>query len=221
MLKAIIAFGRHEVPQRHLADALWPDEEGDAAQEALNSAVHRLRKLLGDNDLIVVREGCISLNESRCWVDAWAFERLMTQAETARGANGANRDEPAAAFDAALDNSLALYRGAFLAADLEEPWALSTRERLRAKFIRHISARSKALMQKERWEQALGCYQRGLEADDLAEEFYQGIMRCYRQLERRAEGIAAYRRLRQTLSVTLGIAPSPASDTLYESLRAT
>jgi two-component SAPR family response regulator len=29
------------------------------------------------------------------------------------------------------------------------------------------------------WDQALACYRRGIDADELAEEFYQGMMRCH------------------------------------------
>jgi LuxR family transcriptional regulator, maltose regulon positive regulatory protein len=39
------------------------------------------------------------------------------------------------------------------------------------------------------------------------------------RLDRRTEAISAYRRLRQTLSVTLGIAPSAASEKLFQTLR--
>ena len=62
-------------------------------------------------------------------------------------------------------------------------------------------------------------YLRGLDADAAVESFYQGLMRCYQRLGRRSEGISSYLRLRQVLSVTLGLAPSPASERLYEELR--
>ena len=44
-------------------------------------------------------------------------------------------------------------------------------------------------------------------------------MRCYDRLGRRSEAIAAYQRLRQILSITLGLQPSGASERLYQSLR--
>jgi DNA-binding SARP family transcriptional activator len=69
------------------------------------------------------------------------------------------------------------------------------------------------------WDQARACYQRGVEADELVEEFYLGLMRCYRALQRPAEGIAVFRRLRQTLSVVLGVAPSPGAENLLRALR--
>jgi DNA-binding SARP family transcriptional activator len=48
---------------------------------------------------------------------------------------------------------------------------------------------------------------RGLDADSIIEPFYQGLMRCYARLDRRAEAAAAYRRLKQILSVTWASRP--------------
>jgi DNA-binding SARP family transcriptional activator len=53
----------------------------------------------------------------------------------------------------------------------------------------------------------------------LAEEFYQGVMRCHAATGRIAEGIAVYRRLRQTLSVVLGLKPSTRTEKLAQLLR--
>jgi DNA-binding SARP family transcriptional activator len=44
-------------------------------------------------------------------------------------------------------------------------------------------------------------------------------MRCHLAAGRYAEGMAAYRRLRQTLSVLLGIAPSEPSQALARALQ--
>ena len=61
-------------------------------------------------------------------------------------------------------------------------------------------------------------YRRGIDADELAEEFYQGVMRCHAAMGRTAEGMAAFRRLRQTLSVVLGVKPSQKSEQLMQLL---
>jgi DNA-binding SARP family transcriptional activator len=68
-------------------------------------------------------------------------------------------------------------------------------------------------------EAAVDVYLRGLDVDPMVESFYQGLMRCYHRLGRRSEAISAYHRLKQILSITLGLAPSQASEKLYESLR--
>jgi DNA-binding SARP family transcriptional activator len=44
-------------------------------------------------------------------------------------------------------------------------------------------------------------------------------MRCYHRLDRLPEAVSAYRRLKQTLSVLLGLPPSPGTERLYRSLR--
>ena len=112
----------------------------------------------------------------------------------------------------------AMYAGTFLPGDLEVPWTVKRREKLRSHFIRLVEDVGAAAEAQSAWEDAIAWYRRGLEADELAETFHQGLMRCYRALGRHAEGMSAYRRLRQTLSLTLGIAPSEHSQALARSL---
>ena len=94
------------------------------------------------------------------------------------------------------------------------------RERLRSKFIQAVGKQGALLEKTGSYEQAIELYIRGIEADGLVEFFYQGLMRCYEKLDRRAEAASTYRRLRQTLSVTLGVPPSSESQRLFATLRA-
>jgi DNA-binding SARP family transcriptional activator len=98
-------------------------------------------------------------------------------------------------------------------------WTIPTRERLRDKFIRAVGKFGEALENSDQYEAAIDLYSRGIHADPLIEPFYQGLMRCYDKLNRRAEAASAYRRLRETLSIVLGVTPSSASQRLFESLR--
>jgi DNA-binding SARP family transcriptional activator len=93
------------------------------------------------------------------------------------------------------------------------------RERLRSKFLIHLSRSGKRHESEGRLDVAALLYQKGIDSDDLAEELYQGLMRCHIQQDRRAEAMAVFRRLRQTLSVTLGIQPSPQSERLFRSIK--
>ncbi len=206
LLKAIIAFGGKNVPEQNLVDALWPDEEETLAREALAVSLHRLRKLLIHADAVHLIEGQLSLDPAVCWVDTCAFAHA-----TARSENSMNKGE--------VDPVWEIYRGPFLAEEIDAPWALSPRERLRARFLRYVSSAGGRHERKGEFDVALNLYRKGIEADDLAEEFYQGLMRCHLQLDRRSEGMATYRRLRQTLSVTLGIAPSAQSEQLFRLLQ--
>jgi DNA-binding SARP family transcriptional activator len=209
LLKALIAFGGRNVPEERLMDALWPDEEADAARKSLDITVLRLRKLLGSHEAIVVSDELIGLNPQVCWIDVWAFERRIAEAEAAEGEAGRS----------AATAAVSLYRGNFLPADAEEPWTVKARERLRAKFVRLVEAVALAEEDAGHWEQAIALYSKGLEADDLVESFYQGLMRCYRSLGRHAEAMNAFRRLRQLLSVVLGIAPSESTQAMARALQ--
>ena len=208
LLKAIVAFGGRLVPEKRIVDVLWPEEEGDAARESYRVALHRLRKILGDPDMLTIENGRVSLDCEKCWVDLHAFERAV----------GATIDclrSPAPESDPVL----CLYRGPFLPENEESPWAVSARERLRSKFVAYVARQGKRLEASGRHDLAAEYYRRGIEADELAEEFYQGLMRCHLQAGGVSDAMSVYRRLRQTLSVTLGIHPSPASQKLFQSLR--
>lgn len=214
LLKALIALGGAEVPEHRLIDALWPDEEGDAARKAYTIAMHRLRQLLGASDAVTVDGGALALNPNLCWLDIWSFERHLAKAN-AFLSSGNNEGFVRAAQDAER-----LYRGGFLAGDPEEQWPVPLRERLRGKFTRLVEVAAHRLEQTGEYDRARDWYLRGLEADDLAEAFYQGLMRCYQATGRRSEALSVFRRLRRTLSVTLGIHPSEQSEALYKSLLA-
>lgn len=206
LLKAIVAFGGKSVPEKKLVDALWPDEPGDAAHEAFAVSLHRLRKLLIHADAVQLSDGVVALDASRCWVDVWALEQVIAHGES----NGA--------VASTTDRSWQLYRGHFCSEDAEASWALSMRERLRGRFLRHVARVARQLEQVGDLIAAISVYQKGIDTDDLAEELYQGLMRCHMQLGRRAEAMTVYRRLRQTLSVTLGIPPSSQSEQLFRLL---
>jgi len=115
--------------------------------------------------------------------------------------------------------ALTIYRGPFLPEESEEQWALSARERLRAKFVGLIGGLAERMEANGEYAEAGECYRRGIETDDLVEEFYQGLIRCHISMGRRAEALNVYRRLRNILSVTLSISPSPESEKLYASIR--
>ncbi len=61
-------------------------------------------------------------------------------------------------------------------------------------------------------------YKKGLETDNLAEEFYRNLMNCYLHLNMKAEGLAVYQRCKTLFSVVLGSTPSDATESVHNSL---
>jgi LuxR family transcriptional regulator, maltose regulon positive regulatory protein len=214
LLKAILARGGRGVDQEDLAVFLWPDLDGDAARNAFDLALHRLRKLLGHADAIQVQDGKLELNADLMWVDTWTFERLVTDVQ------GAVADvSPNGAHVAHGDRVLRLYVGHFLAGE-EARWIVPARERLRSKFLRSVAWLTERLEHENNWDAAGSLYRRSVELDPLAEEFHAGLMRCLKKQDRVAEAMDAYRHCRDLLSITLGIEPSPSTKALFRSLTA-
>lgn len=204
LLKMVLAFGGREVSESTLHEALWPDAEGDAAAHAFEMLLKRLRAIVGHHDALVLKGGSLTLNPRLCWVDAWAFERMAGEA---------------AKLPQSLQKALDLYGGRFLDGE-DDPWAVATRERLRRKFLLLVTRIGKTHEDRQEWEQAANTYHRGLDVDDLAEDFYRGLMQCYAQLDQRAEAVSTYHRCRRALTAGLGLAPSRQTEQLYQQLTA-
>lgn len=213
LLRALVALGGHGVSLGTLAGQLWPETEGDAGRNALNVALHRLRRLLGNEDALALHGGKLSLDLRHVWVDAWAFERLASKADAYT-----QRKQIAAEAQALGASLLRLYLGHFLAEE-EAPWAIVFRERLRGKFLRAGSVLAALLRGEGRIEQAADLHRRVLELDPLAEEFHRGLIRCLKEQGRIAEALDAYRHCRDILSVTLGVQPSAETQALYRGLK--
>jgi DNA-binding SARP family transcriptional activator len=207
LLQAIIAAGEAGATTRHLMSALWPDSDGDAASNALSAALHRLRKLLGDESSIVVNNARVTLNADICWVDALTFDRAASEALSEAGAI---TDGEAV---------LRLYTGHFLGVDFDAPWATAFRDRLRAKFHRLILTVGKQLEAQALWSRAVDVYRQSLEIDNTQEEGYRRLMLCLREQGETAEAMGVYRRCRDLLSIVLGVSPSPETTAVFNSLR--
>jgi two-component SAPR family response regulator len=208
LLQALIALGGTEVSAGVLIDALWPDSEGDAAYHALESALYRLRQLLGARDAVRMEGGKVSLNRDQFWVDMWEFEEELQRPHDP-GANGIQR----------IGRLRLLYRGHFLQHEAEKPWILKARHELRDRLLRAIRDAARECEHARRWEDAASLYRSGIELDSLNEGLYRGLMLCHQQLGDHSEALLAYRRCRELLTRFLGIPPNAKTQALYHSVR--
>ena len=208
LLKALITAGAKGIRDEDLADALWPEADGDAAYQSLKTTLHRLRALIGREEAVKVSEGRVILDGRLCWIDAWAFERLLGEAD--------GRDPRTAV--PLLEKAIGLYRGFFLGREMEEPWLLAAGERLRSRFLRGVEKLGSLWGQGGEWEKARECYLKGLEVDGLAEEFCRGAMVCCRNLDLKAEGLSLYQRFEKRIKKELGIEPAARTKAIRDSL---
>jgi len=214
LLKALVAFGGREVPKAKLVDALWTEEDGDAAQRDFDVALYRLRKLLNDPRAIVFEDGRLSVDAAYCWVDVLEIEKRFEQLEQAL--KRADESE----IEKCLGAIGGLYGGMFLPAETDAAWSVSMRERMRDRFVQAVQRGARRFEAAGRCDEAIDWYGKALRVDDLAESLYQGLMRCYLQTGQRAEGLTCYRRLRDCLAAGLSVSPNASSETLRRQLEA-
>lgn len=236
LLKATVSFGEAGADKAQLIEALWPEAEGDAGNHAFETALYRLRKLLDHGEAITLRNNRLTLDPRFCWSDAWAFEKFAQNAEhelrnadlgltigkqKTRDSKSTIRNSKSAIqnlYESAIEKALDLYKGQFLPGE-EGAWAVSYRERLRDRFLRAVSGLGRRWEQQGKWKKAVECYRRGLEADYLAEEFYQGLMTAYDRMGCKAEAVKTYQRCRDILKSSLGMEPSPRTEAIHQAIR--
>ena len=209
LLKALLALGGRGVREEAITDILWPDSEGDAAHHSFEVNLKRLRDLLGYPEALQLRDGRLTLDNRLCWVDFYAFDLFINDIKDKK-ISGKTLHTAQKAMD--------IYAGHFLAYEIDFPCVLSLREQLRAKFLATVRRLGTQLENSGKWQDAVECYERGLEADDLAEELYRRLMSCHIHLGRKNEALLLYRRCKKILSTVLGIAPSGKTEKLYQSI---
>ncbi len=146
-------------------------------------------------------------------------ERAESLWRSAGDQNGRERESIAADAYTCGEKALDLYQGYFLPGDTEQVWTAAYRERLRTKFLRLVLQQGLYLEKSGQWHKAAETFERGLETDELAEEFYQHLMTCYQTLGQQAEATRIYSRCRTVLASILGIAPSAKTEAIYSSFR--
>ncbi|MCB1954167.1 MAG: hypothetical protein KDG55_00745 [Rhodocyclaceae bacterium] len=208
LLMALVAAGGKGVASAALAAQLWPDADGDAARAALTTTVFRLRRLLGDVDVLIQSEGKLALNAHLAWLDVWHFEAICGAVAAGHGMDAVGQAR----------RLLDCYRGHYLADEEEAPWMLPARQRLEAMFLRAIETLGGHMAQKGDLAAAVDLYGAGVGLSPLAETLYRKRMQLLDTLGRRAEAIEDYRRCRHMLSVVLGVQPAAETEALRRRL---
>jgi len=167
MLKLLIARP-HGVEMSQFMDELWPDLEGDASRNAVDIALHRLRKILKAKDAVLLANGSVALSENVVWLDTMALDHFSSELPSLA-------DLPNTA-----DEVLDLYRGSLFSAEETTGPILLARDRLRGKFVHIVSRLAKQLEQMQRWDEMTSLYLRAIEREPCEEPLRQGFLHALR-----------------------------------------
>jgi LuxR family transcriptional regulator, maltose regulon positive regulatory protein len=193
-----------------IGEWLWPDADGDQARAACEQALHRLRKLLGDAELVQQREGRLRLAMDKIWLDLDDWRSATRLALDSGDA-------------AALDAALADFSGPLLLSERAAAWSLAAREQVRGLYLAAVEQRAALFAASaglsaatQLWQRALDHYPDSLRALEalvglrVAQADTAGALEDYARYQRllRALGMpasAALRRLIAPLAAARGI----------------
>ncbi|MBI2969266.1 MAG: hypothetical protein HYY36_00815 [Gammaproteobacteria bacterium] len=189
LLKVLVAKTGRNVESNALAKALWPHVDEEYAYKSFTIALHRLRKFLGDDDVLLLRDGKLSVNTHICWVDTAALVHVSEGIEDMAAARLHDRER----VNYLADKLLAVYQGPFLQ-DMEQHESFITaRAKLREVLV-HTLIRVRTWHEDAgNWEIAAGLYERAIKADRLCEELYEALMKCYHEHGMRNNALEVYR----------------------------
>ncbi len=193
--------------KEQIGAALWPDADPARLRNNFHVTIHRLRKMLGDAEWVVVRGETYALDRDRpVQFDAEVFEREAADALRSKATDAA----------AHLARAVDLYRGDFFENATSGEWHLEVRDRLRDLDSRALTTLGRALMTAGDFAAAAETYQRLVDLDDLDEQACRNLMTCYGRLGDAAAAARAYRRLSEALRKELDTEPEEVTVRVYE-----
>jgi LuxR family maltose regulon positive regulatory protein len=199
LLRVLLAHGDSPLPVATALDWLWPEADPSAQRKAFDVALLRLRRMLGDAQLVRLEGGKLSLDPRWVWSDVGALHGLMQQIGSAHGA-------PLPQLRAWGQQLLGLMRGPFLLGE-EAGWAQAARQRYRQRFVITV-AQLAAHIEPLDPAASVQLYERALDIEPLAESLSRRLMRLHSQLGQHAEALRAWRACCTMLGVAAGIGPS-------------
>jgi len=206
-------FGR-TVSVMRLLDRLWPDTAGFSDRNVLQTAVSRLRKALltaGKSlpDPVEHERGGYRLNPAyRLHYDVREFERMCKASEAV--------GDPLQRV-ALLEQAITVARGPFLE-DFTDEWVRIRRLEINNLYFSAIDTLARLREQQGRLDDAVRLFTAALERDPYREEGQLGLMRSLAASGRQDEAMRHYHDYAHALKKSLGEAPSPQLQQLYESL---
>jgi DNA-binding SARP family transcriptional activator len=210
---------RRRATRAEVAEALWPDLDGDAGAGNLRVTLRYLQRLLeperetGEATWFVRTEGdVLQLAEHGLTVDLWELERGLDEAAAAE-AEGRTGDA-LRSLEAALDQ----WRGELLAGVYDD-WAGAERDRVRARFVAGSIRAAELLAARGDVDRAVATMVRALEAEPWSERGYQVLVEAHLARTDRAAARRALERCRAMLD-DLGVDPDPVTVALAERVRA-
>lgn len=196
LLRALLAHGPTPLPVTTAMQWLWPDTEPAAQRKVFDVALLRLRRMLGDDRLLLLDGGRLSLASEWTWTDVSALHALMHTIGSAALATPEQLQHWAAQL-------LDLMRGPFLGND-DADWVNAARERYRQRFVVTVGQLAER-MEAHDASAARRLYERALDIDPMAESLARRLMRLHARRGDQADALRVLRMCSTMLQLSAGL----------------
>ncbi|MGC8827023.1 MAG: tetratricopeptide repeat protein, partial [Anaerolineae bacterium] len=197
----------------HAALLFWPDSSVERAAGSFYVTLHRLRRALSIQEIILSAEEVYYLNRDlTIWCDLWEFERLLKEAET-RQRQGRLDEAHQLRVEA-----LKLVRGEFCADLPDMEWISIRRHELTYTCDVLLREVVQYHLRRQEWGEALQYGQQMLSLDAFDEAAHRLVMFCQAKMGQRSAAMKHYRSLVRSLQRQEGAEPEPETTELYEQI---
>jgi len=200
--------------KEQIGSIFWPDLTPAKVRSAFHVTVYRLRRALNVPDCILFDNDRYYFNQNTdYWYDVQEFDRLLAQAARVK-----DRDQ--AAYEACLQDAVALYRGDYLESLSlgGAEWQAAQAETLRDKYIASLLELADLAANRGDFARALDCFRRVARKDSFREVAHRGIMDSYRHMGDRNAALRHFHEFESHLQNELGVAPTAETMHLYEEI---
>ena len=214
LLRVLAILGPQPVTSDTLIELLWPGQGRRGIRNAMDSAVHRMRKLLGNDEAVVCKDNQLSLNRQMIWVDVWAINASIDGLYDARKNKTPNQFQ----FEAVAERLFELYIDHLYLHDFQNSRLVTIRENLWGKvkqFLLRLAHMRETSGQEESAEQI---YLFGLRHDPSAVEFSYALLSNLLRNNRQAEALNVYATHASVMRNLLGREPNAEIQALISKL---
>ena len=204
--------------QHHSRDSLatlfWPEHDQSQGRAYLRRALWLLKKVVGEEVLIIERRSVGINAEAGLWLDVAHFRHLLASCEQLN----LNDCLPL------LAEATELYRGDFLAgftlsdsAEFDD-WQYFQAEGLRQEFASVLEKLVQGYSAQGDYDAAIPYARRWVALDNLEESVQRELMRLYALAGHRHEALRQYKLCAEALEAELGASPDPETEALYQQI---
>ncbi len=202
----LLAFNTGGIHQETLADILWADSEGDSVIQTLHTTLHRLRKLIGSHEVIVLKNGILRLNAKLVHVDVASFQMLCQEKLDNKKTMSTYRE---------IDQ---YYSQGILLGETETSWLIPIRDKIKMEFLNFLYRVADFMEQRGDRDNSIHIYQQAITVNDCVERSYQKLIQLYIDEGLHAEAMHTYEQCKSALKQRYKISPSFKTEQLIVNL---